>query len=124
MSSKGEMVPSAGLPSQLERESFPGLDLRPEDVRTVTAILERYAPGVEVRVFGSRVGAQAKRYSDLDLMLCGSEPLPTRTLSLLAQAFADSDLPIKVDIIDGATTAPAWRERVLAHSVVIRPAAA
>jgi predicted nucleotidyltransferase len=101
-------------------ESHAALDLRIEDLQVVKAILQRYVPGIEVRVFGSRVGHTAKRYADLDLLLCGGEVLASRPLSLLVQAFADSDLSIKVDVVDGATLSPEWIERLLGSSVLLQ----
>ena len=98
------------------------LDLRAEDLHIVKVILQRCVPGIEVRAFGSRAGRTAKRYSDLDLLLCGGQALASRPLSMLAQAFADSDLPIKVDIVDRATLSPEWSARLLASSVLLQAA--
>jgi type I restriction enzyme S subunit len=96
------------------------LDLRIEDLHVVKAILQRCVPGIEVRAFGSRVGHAAKRYSDLDLVLRAGKAVAARPLSLLVQAFADSDLSIKVDVVDGATLSSEWGEGLLASSVLIQ----
>lgn len=70
-------------------------------------------PLAAVFVFGSRVhGRNVKAFSDLDLCIRGDEPLPADTLLQLSIAFADSDLPIKVDVIDWATTKPAFRDAI------------
>lgn len=57
------------------------LDLTPEQRDTVTRILARHVPEREVRAFGSRVTGRAWRYSDLDLVILGAEPLPALTLA-------------------------------------------
>ena len=76
------------------------IDLAPQHIATVRAILREYAPGCEVRAFGSRVTGGARRYSDLDLAIIGDAPLGLMPLGLLQEAFEESDLPIRVDVID------------------------
>lgn len=77
------------------------LALTPWERETVRAILAEHLPGVCAVAFGSRVTGRARRWSDLDLMLFAPEPLPSRTLDDLREAFMESDLPIRVDIVDG-----------------------
>jgi predicted nucleotidyltransferase len=57
-------------------------------------------PEREVRAFGSRVTGRAWRYSDLDLVIMGAEPLPALTLARLRADFEDSDLPVRVDVLE------------------------
>ena len=75
----------------------------------VTDILARMLPGVRVWAFGSRATGKAKQFSDLDLAVEADAPLDLRTLALLDNAFAESDLPIKVDVIDLRTVSPSFR---------------
>nr|WP_272930689.1 nucleotidyltransferase domain-containing protein [Acetobacter persici] len=63
-------------------------------------ILNEIVPDREVRVFGSRVTGKAKPFSDLDLAIIGNEPLSLGTRARLEEAFSESQLPWKVDIID------------------------
>lgn len=86
----------------------------------VCALLQRYVPGVEVRAFGSRARGSAKHASDLDLLVMCDEPLSPRAHALLADAFAESDLPFKVDVIDASTVAPAFLQQILEPSIVIQ----
>ncbi len=88
------------------------LDLAPKHLEMVRAILQRRVPKARAWAFGSRVKGTAQRFSDLDLALENEEPLSLRTLALLDADFAESDLPIKVDVVDLRTVAPAFRERV------------
>lgn len=76
------------------------IDLRPDHLALVRVILQAEAPGFEVRAFGSRAAWTAADSSDLDLAVVSEEPIPYRTLSRLRQAFAESYLPFKVDVVD------------------------
>jgi hypothetical protein len=51
------------------------------------------------------------RGSLLDLALAWDRPLSFDILGQIAEALSESDLPYKVDIVDLATTEPAFRER-------------
>ena len=93
------------------------LVLSPQELATVHRILAKYVPGCEVRVFGSGAKGHAKPYSDLDLVLMGSSPLPLTTLGLLREAFAESDLPWRVDLVDWASTAPGFQRHIAEHSL-------
>jgi predicted nucleotidyltransferase len=77
------------------------ITLSDTELAQVRSILDAHLPpGVEVAVFGSRAGGRVKRFSDLDLVLEGPEPLPRSVLGTLADAFDESLLPFKVDLID------------------------
>ena len=76
------------------------IDLNPQHLETVQHILAEHAPECEVRAYGSRVTWTAKDYSDLDLTIIGSEPFSRRRLRQLKEAFEESDLPIRVDVVD------------------------
>ncbi|MCG0999069.1 nucleotidyltransferase family protein [Acetobacter persici] len=76
------------------------IDITPEERAIVLRILNEIVPDREVRVFGSRVTGKAKPFSDLDLAIIGNEPLSLGTRARLEEAFSESQLPWKVDIID------------------------
>jgi type I restriction enzyme S subunit len=76
------------------------IDLAPEHLEKVRTILREYVPQCEVRAFGSRVSWTAKDYSDLDLAVVCSGKLSDDTLSHLKEAFEESDLPFRVDVLD------------------------
>ena len=71
-----------------------------DQLQVIRDILARLAPEVEARVFGSRVAGGHKEYSDLDLALVGRGKLPAEVMESLREAFAESDLPFRVDILD------------------------
>lgn len=99
------------------------IDLRPVDLARVEAILQRRIPGREVVVFGSRVNGRAQPFSDLDLAVLGEPALSWKERADLIEDFVESDLPIRVDVIDINTVEPAFREIVLARCETIQPAA-
>ena len=78
------------------------IDITPEERAIVLRILNEIVPDREVRAFGSRVTGKAKPFSDLDLAIMGDEPLPLETRAQLKEAFSESDLPWKVDLMDWA----------------------
>ena len=71
------------------------IDLNPNHLATVEAILAEHVPECEVRAFGSRATWTAKDYSDLDLAIVGEGPIDWRTLGGLKEAFEESDLPMR-----------------------------
>ena len=78
-----------------------GPALSEAETATVLDILRRQLPaGVRVHVFGSRASGHQKPWSDLDLVLEGAELLPLSLLAELAEAFDESALPWKVDLVD------------------------
>lgn len=99
------------------------IDVFPPHLRIIRAILRKYIPGCEVRVFGSRLGGAAKKYSDLDLVVVGREKLPKKILYLLREEFEESDLPFRVDILDWLTISGDFRKIIKARYGVIQTAA-
>ena len=85
------------------------LDLTPDQLAEVRQILQLQIPERTVRVFGSRVNGTAKPFSDLDLVVMGDVPLDFRQLAALKDAFAESNLPFRVDVVDWATTSAEFR---------------
>ena len=62
------------------------------------------------RWLGSRVSHTAKGYSDLDVAVVGIGPLESDTLRRVKEAFAESDLPIRVDVIDWGAVSESFRK--------------
>jgi predicted nucleotidyltransferase len=80
-------------------------------------ILAKWLPAHEVRLFGSRARGTPKAYSDLDLVIMGDTPTPLNTMGQLHEAFANSDLPWRVDLVDWADTSPEFRLHIANHSI-------
>ncbi len=92
------------------------LDLSVSQLATVRRILARQVPEREVRAFGSHVTGRAWRYSDLDLVIMGAEPLPALTLASLRADFEDSDLPFRVDVLEERDLPDAWMSAGNGHT--------
>jgi len=98
------------------------IDISPEDLKTVRAILRRYLPEIEVRAFGSRVRWTARGSSDLDLVLMTKDAIDAGSMADLREAFVESDLPFKVDLVDWATASDEFRRRIEEECEVVQEA--
>ena len=83
------------------------------DVALIDRILREHLPR-ETRVwaFGSRARGTTKTHADLDLALRSTTPLPPLLLASLSSAFSDSDLPIRVDVVDLMGLSPAFKASI------------
>tara|TARA_R110002126_G_scaffold85942_3_gene207620 strand:+ start:95 stop:415 length:321 start_codon:yes stop_codon:yes gene_type:complete len=87
----------------------------------VVEILQHYLTDYPVWAFGSRVHGTPKPYSDLDLAIISEQPLPLSLLAEVAEAFSESDLPWKVDLVDWATTSERFRQVIEEQKLVLAP---
>ena len=83
----------------------------------VIAILRKYVPKQKAVVFGSRANGTTKAFADLDLCIMQDRPLSLEILSDLHEAFSESDLPFRVDIVDWATTSAEFKEVIMKQAV-------
>jgi predicted nucleotidyltransferase len=74
--------------------------LTQSQLKIVIDILQNHVADCEVRVFGSRYKGTAKDYSDLDLAVIGDGKLERKLIYELKEAFEESDLPFRVDVLD------------------------
>lgn len=100
----------------------PPIEIAPQDWADVVRILHEQVPAIEVWAFGSRAKHTAKLYSDLDLALITRQPLSLDQLAAITDAFATSDLPIRVDVVDWASTSEVFRKRIAQDKVVVQKA--
>ena len=97
------------------------LDLPQEYLKQVQSLLRAHVPHTEVWAYGSRVTGSGHDASDLDLVLRNPQNLLEETGALydLKEAFTESNLPIRVDIMDWARIPESFhREIERAHVVV------
>ena len=97
------------------------LDLPQKYLAQVQSLLRTHVPHAEVWAYGSRVTGGGHEASDLDLVLRNPQNLleETAALSDLKEAFTESNLPIRVDIMDWARIPASFhREIERAHLVV------
>ncbi|MDR3156879.1 MAG: nucleotidyltransferase domain-containing protein [Lactobacillales bacterium] len=63
-------------------------------------VIRRYAADCDIFAFGSRYKQMAKKYSDLDLAFDNGKPLSIARIQQLEEAFDESVLPYRVDVVD------------------------
>ena len=94
------------------------LVLRPAERRTVVTLLGRYLPNIEVWAYGSRTNGNAVDASDLDLVaLSDAEQEPL--LDAIREAFEESDLGFRVDIMGWGALPETFRREIERNHVVL-----
>ena len=96
------------------------IDLNPSYLATVERILAEHVPECEVRAFGSRATWTAKDYSDLDLAVVGKGPLDRITLGRLKESFEESNLPMRVDVLDWHSISESFQREIGQDYVVVQ----
>ena len=76
------------------------IDLKKELLDKVKQILNANVPQYKALTFGSRIYGTARKFSDIDIALIGPEKIDWREIENLKDVFAESDLPMIVDIVD------------------------
>jgi len=93
------------------------------DMAIVRKILATLIPECEVWAFGSRVHERAlKPFSDIDLAIIAEAPMDTALMAELKEAFAESDLPYRVDVVDYASVSQTFRYIIQREYEVIQKA--
>ena len=101
------------------------IDLSADDRQLVCKILVTHLPpAAKVWVFGSRATGRARRYSDLDLAVDAGRPLTLDETAILAEAFSDSDLPYRIDIVDWHAIDPGFRKVIAKTRIPLAATAA
>lgn len=99
------------------------LDLSAAHLAMVCDILKKHIPHYTVWAFGSRVTGNAKPYSDLDLAIIPlsstDQPLDLSVSAALTDDFSASDLPMKVDIVDWASTSESFRKIIARNKIIL-----
>jgi len=98
------------------------IEVSPEHLKIILDILKRFAPSCEVRAFGSRCKGKAKKYSDLDLAIVGNEKIDLEILADIKEAFEESDLPYRVDVLDWNAISENFRKIINEKYEVIQKA--
>ncbi len=96
------------------------IDVKPEQLAEIKRILEEHIPDCEVRAFGSRVTGRVKPWSDLDLAVVGPGPLGWRRQGYLVEAFQESTLPFRVDVLDWHDVPPSFQAIIDQQYAVIQ----
>ena len=98
----------------------PRIDIHPAHWEIVRRILQTHVPHAVVWVFGSRATGNAKAFSDLDIAIITTQPLPLDVSASLSDDFSESDLPYNVDVVDWATTNASFRNIIARNKVIVQ----
>ncbi len=79
------------------------LFLEPKYLDIVKTLLKKHLFNRGVLAFGSRVSGKHKPHSDLDLCILGESPLDIQEITALKEDFSESDLPIRIDLVEWAS---------------------
>ena len=71
-----------------------------EEFEIIIKILNAHIKKGKVYAFGSRYKNNNRKFSDFDIAIDTGEKLSFEFLNILKDAFEESDLPYRVDIID------------------------
>jgi predicted nucleotidyltransferase len=109
---RGYLREAAASPDEIMRMPFADLN-----------VLRAHLPqSSKAWVFGSRATGRARRYSDLDLVIDTGRQLTLDETAQLSEAFSDSDLPYRVDLVDWHNVDDRWRQMILAERVPLTEA--
>jgi len=84
---------------------------------SVKEILKQHAPNKKVWAYGSRVTGGADSRSDLDIVIFDSG---LSQINELKDAFAESDLPFSVDVMDWGKIPENFRDNILKKYLVLQ----
>lgn len=73
--------------------------------------------GATAILFGSRARGDARQWSDIDLAIESEQELPPEILSVLREAFEDSNILLNVDVVDLRDASTDIRNAVLREGV-------
>ncbi len=94
------------------------LHLSQNHLQCVRDILNQHIPNRIVYAFGSRVTAiHLKPHSDLDLCIMGDPTLSLTEYAVLREAFAESELPIRVDLVDWESLTPEFQNIIQTQGI-------
>lgn len=96
------------------------INIKQEDLKIVLDILAKHLPATPVWAFGSRINATSQTFSDLDLALITNKPMDISTYTELKEAFSNSLLPFKVDLVDFATLDADFKKLIEQNHVELR----
>ena len=95
------------------------IDINPRDKEILFSLLDRYLPQIPVWAHGSRVTGGAKPWSDLDLVVFTEEKYKYQ-LSLLKEAFEESNLSFRVELLEWDSLPDKFKSNIEAsHAVIV-----
>ena len=95
------------------------IDIQDKHFAILQQILHAYIPNIPVWVFGSRIKGTAKPYSDLDIVIVGQQKIPQNTYYQIQDAFEESELPYRVDVLDWHRISDEFRALIQQKYVIL-----
>jgi uncharacterized protein len=98
------------------------LDMRAQHLALLRELLHQHLPKVEVWAYGSRVNGDGHEASDLDLVVRQSAGLKQETPQMwdAKEALVESNLPIRVDVVDWAHIPASFHREIERAYVVVQ----
>lgn len=91
------------------------MNIEPQHLQYVKDILSKYP--YTFYVFGSRLTGKVKPLSDLDL--CFFDHIEPREFLKIKEEFEESNLPYKVDLVDGQRCSAEFREIITQNMEIL-----
>ncbi|MDP1697807.1 MAG: nucleotidyltransferase domain-containing protein [Xanthomonadaceae bacterium] len=110
----------------MPERSLQTLALLPQHLAMLRALLQQHLPHAEVWAYGSRVNGNGHDASDLDLVVRQPNDLKQQTPKLgeTQEALSESNLPIRVEIVDWARIPASFHREIEQAYVVVQTARA
>lgn len=98
------------------------LDMQPQHLALLRELLHQHLPQVEVWAYGSRVNGDGHEASDLDLVVRQPADLKHETPALweMKEVLVESNLPIRVDVVDWARIPASFHREIERGYVVVQ----
>lgn len=93
------------------------IDLDHKQLEIVKKIVREHFPDCYVKVFGSRARGTSKPYSDLDIAVICNEKIPVKKMHQIKEAFENSELSIRVDVVDFNSVSQKFQEVIISYDV-------
>ena len=90
------------------------MHLPKKDILFIKKTFKNIAPQLEVYLFGSRAtGVNLKKFSDIDLAIKSKRKFNPSIISRLKDAFDESDIEYRVDIVDLKSISKEFKDNIL-----------
>lgn len=98
------------------------LRILPRHLKMVKDLLRQHLPDANVWAYGSRVTGKGHEASDLDLVVRNREnpQVELSGVTELKEAFVESDLPIRVDVVEWARVPESFHRNIEEKYVVVQ----
>ncbi len=73
---------------------------------------------IKILLFGSHAKGTSRRFSDIDIALLATTPLPLHFISNLNEVIEKSNIPYTVDLIDLSECNNEFRQKILNEGVI------